>query len=117
MREILKRILQVAEKEFLDILKTKPSIIGMKLRIYLIDDSLLDVYYHPKGKKYSFHWQKQTESIRINTAPHHRHIVSYPRHMHSGQRIEADKITDTDLPPEENLRKVLSYIRIHLGKR
>ena len=117
MREILKRILQVEEKEFLDILKTKPSIIGMKLRIYLIDDSLLDVYYHPKGKKYSFHWQKQTESIRINTAPHHRHIVSYPRHMHSGQRIEADKITDTDLPPEENLRKVLSYIRIHLGKR
>jgi len=117
MREILKRILQVAEKEFLDILKTKPSIIGMKLGIYLIDDSLLDVYYHPKGKKYSFHWQKQTESIRINTAPHHRHIVSYPRHMHSGQRIEADKITDTDLPPEENLRKVLSYIRIHLGKR
>jgi len=117
MREILERILQVAEKEFPEILKTKPSIIGMKLRIYLIDGSLLDVYYHPKGKKYSFHWQKHTESVRINTAPHHRHIASYPRHIHTGQRIETDKITDTNLSPEENLRKVLSYIKIHLGKK
>jgi len=43
MREILERVLQVTEKEFPEILKTKPSIIGMKLRIYLIDGSLLDV--------------------------------------------------------------------------
>ncbi|MFQ6067446.1 MAG: DUF6516 family protein [bacterium] len=109
MREILERVLQVTEKEFPEILKTKPSIIGMKLRIYLIDGSLLDVYYHPKGKKYSFHWQKQTESVRINTAPHHRHIVSYPRHIHTGQRIEADKITDTSLPSEEPQESTFLY--------
>jgi len=117
MREILERIRQVTEKEFPDILKTKPSLVGMKLRIYLIDSSLLDIYYHPKGKKYSFHWQKKTESIRINTAPHHRDIVSYPRHVHTGETIEADKITDTNLTPEENLRKVLSYVKRHLGKK
>jgi len=117
MKEILERILQVTEKEFPSILKTKPSIIGMKLRIYLIDNSLLDIYYHPKGKKYSFHWQKQSESIRINTAPHHRDIASYPRHMHIGQRIKVDKITNTNLAPEENLRKVLSYIKTQLSKR
>jgi len=36
--------------------------------------------------------------------------------MHIGKRIEVDKITDTNLTPEENLRKVLSYVKMHLGK-
>ncbi|MBE0477827.1 hypothetical protein IBX65_01740 [Candidatus Aerophobetes bacterium] len=117
MRETFEKILHLTEEEFSDILKTKPAITGMKLRIYLIDGSLLDVYYHPTGKKYSFHWQKKVESIRINTAPHHKNIISYPRHMHIGQRIKADEITDVNLSPEENLRRVLTYIKAHLGTK
>lgn len=70
-----------------------------------------------KGKKeYSFHWQRK-EIIRINTFPAHKEIKTFPRHIHIGEKIKEDTITDIKLPPEENLRRFLKFVRKELKKR
>jgi len=67
--------------------------------------------------EYSFHWQGKGYELRINTAPHHRDIETFPRHIHKNRRVEEDKITGLSLSPGDNFRRVLNYIRNELAKK
>ena len=44
-------------------------------------NSFIDIRY-PNLKEYSFHWRGRNKVIRIDTAPHHINLRSYPRHIH-----------------------------------
>ncbi|MFQ6073523.1 MAG: DUF6516 family protein, partial [Methanosarcinales archaeon] len=65
-------------------------------------DSFMDIRY-PMNSKYSFHWQSASDRFRVDTAPHHKNVSTYPRHIHIGDIIIADTLTN-----------VLNYVRSNL---
>lgn len=76
-------IARCAEEHFSEILSETPIIFSDKVRLFFVDSSYMDIRY-PVDSKYSFHWQRNDEMIRIDTAPHHRQLSTFPRHMHIG---------------------------------
>ncbi|MCZ7402900.1 MAG: DUF6516 family protein [Candidatus Methanoperedens sp.] len=108
-------IAQCAEEHYSNILKEMPIICSDKVRLVFIDDSYMDIRY-PVDSKYSFHWQRKDEMIRIDTAPHHKQLSSYPRHIHMGteNKIVEDTITNIDNNIEDNVKCVLGFVRLRL---
>lgn len=77
----------------------------------------MDIRY-PVDSKYSFHWQSGHEILRIDTAPHHRNLSTYPRHMHAGteENVVEDTVTKINNTIEENVICVLQFVRRKLDK-
>jgi len=117
VRDRLSRLARVASDEFADILSEPPRVIGVRLRLYLVDGSFLDVRY-PTDDEYSFHWQVEDKLYRINNAPHHPG-PTFPRHVHMGteENIVPDEITSPSAGPEENLKLVMNWIRKQIGDK
>lgn len=116
IRERLKKLISLIEEEFLDLLQREPILLETKIRLYLKDGSFIEIRY-PLDQDYSFHWQRVDQIFRINTAPDHPDIKTFPRHIHEGMVVKEDYITDFDLSAEENLRRFLLFVRKDLDKR
>jgi len=115
-RVSLQTLANVVVEEFPSLLRERPIVLPDRLRLVLVDGSLLDVRY-PTRTKYSFHWQRKDRSVRINTAEHHPDLPTYPRHIHLDERtVVADNLTKLENSPEQNLRAVLSWIKQKLSK-
>ncbi|MCX9010072.1 MAG: DUF6516 family protein [Candidatus Methanoperedens sp.] len=110
-------ISRCAEENFSDILNEAPVIYSDKVRLIFVDGSYMDIRY-PVDSKYSFHWQLKESIIRIDTAPHHRQLSTYPRHMHAGDEdnVVEDTITEINNTVEENVKCVLRFVRRKLEK-
>ena len=91
----LSMLASIAEDEFSDILKEPPKVLNDRVQFIFIDESIMAVRY-PVENKYSFHWQRGANIYRINTAPHHKDIPGWPRHIHDGteDNVIEDRITD-----------------------
>ena len=117
--ELYNKLKLIAESEFNDIIETSDIIFtfsgrAQKLRLYLIDRTLIDIWYSEDGD-YSYHWEQRTirEAIyRHDNAPHHRwnHIPTFPKHCHDGSQ---DNVTESNLPanPEIAIRDFLNIVR------
>lgn len=118
LRERLQKLATVAATEFKDILKEDPLILRDRIRLLFIDESFMDIRY-PVTHDYSFHWRRAREVYRINTAPDHPEIETFPRHIHAGreENVEPDTITSLDDSPEQNLRRVLKWVREKLSPK
>ena len=105
-------IAQCAQEHFSDILGEAPIIFSDKVRLVFVDGSYMDIRY-PVDSKYSFHWQRENEMIRIDTAPHHRKLSTYPQHMHLGkeENVVEDNITKIDNTIDENVKCILGFVR------
>ena len=57
-----------------------------------------------------------SDKVRLDTAPHHRHLSTYPRHMHMRKEADVveDTITDINGTVEENVKHVLQFVRREL---
>jgi hypothetical protein len=110
-------IAQCAQDNYSKILGEAPIIFSDKVRLVFFDGSFMDIRY-PVDSKYSFHWQREDEIIRIDTAPHHRKLSTYPQHMHIGKEdnVVKDSITKIDNSIEENVKCVLGFVRGKLEK-
>jgi len=110
-------IAQCAQNHFSEILGEAPLIFSDKVRLVFVDGSYMDIRY-PVESKYSFHWQREDEMIRIDTAPHHRKLSTYPQHMHLGieENVVEDYITKIDNTIDENVKCVLGFVRRKLEK-
>jgi len=118
LREKLRKLATVASTEFNEVLKNDPLILRDRIRLTFIDGSFMDIRY-PVNHDYSFHWQRAGEVYRINTAPAHPEIETFPRHIHAGREegVKPDTITSLDNSPEENLRQVLKWARKNSASR
>lgn len=105
-------IARCAEECFPDIMSEAPIIYSDKVRLFFTDKTYMDVRY-PVDSKYSFHWQLDDEIVRIDTAPHHRQISTYPRHIHIGneKNVIEDEVTELGNTIEENVHAVLKFVR------
>ena len=86
-----------------------------RLKLILVDGSWIEVRY-PVEHKFSFHWQRGERVYRIDTAPHHREVRTYPRHIHLGSEdnVVEDFVTERATSPEENFRKFMAWVRENL---
>ncbi len=122
--EIYRRIQLIAELKFSDILKSAEMIQGTagrirKLRLYLIDNTFLDIWYSFDGS-YSFHWEQRgvrNSIYRHDNAPHKkwRHVSTFPKHCHDGdeQNVTESFLSDE---PERAVEELLSVVRERMIK-
>lgn len=60
---------------------------------------------------YSLRWSWADGEAGIDTAPVHRDLATFPRHLHTPDgRVVADPLTRTDAAPEDNLARVLRAV-------
>ena len=118
LRQRYRKLARIAFSEFRHILKREPLILRDRIRLLFIDESFMDIRY-PLDHDYSFHWQRKRELYRINTAPNHPEIETFPRHIHAKEEenITPDTITSLNNPPEENLRQVLKWVKQKLKSK
>jgi len=112
----LLKLKEIAEIEFYDIVKDViiPGINALK--IILVDDSFVDVWYSLKlENRFSYHWERRHidgSIYRHDNAPHKkwRNISTFPGHFHCGNE---DHVIESDLEenPGIDLRAFLTFIR------
>jgi len=102
--------LKIAGDEFADIV-VDAELRADRIRLILIDGSLIEVRY-PRAEKFSFHWQRDDRIYRIDTAPHHKGIRTYPRHIHfsSEDNVIDDYVLGEYVSPEENFRRFMGWV-------
>ncbi len=91
--EIYEKQIQYVQQKFMDIaihadVVYSESGIPLKLRLYLIDGSVIYVFYSVTGK-YSYHWERRIIDgtiYRHDNAPHTKwkDIKTFPKHFHDG---------------------------------
>jgi len=114
-----KRIKRNVRLRFSDILKSAELIRGAagrirKLRLYLIDNTFVDIWYSPDGS-YSYHWEQRAVRnaiYRHDNAPHQkwRNISTFPKHCHDGTQLN---VTESFLPDsyENAVEEFLRLVR------
>ncbi len=105
------RFSKIVTDEFSDITENV-EILDDRLKICFRGGWMMEVRY-PVDDKYSFHLRAKGEIYRIDTAPHHPEISTYPRHIHFKRedRIIEDRITNIGNSPEENFREAMVWVR------
>ncbi|PKM02224.1 MAG: hypothetical protein CVV17_06025, partial [Gammaproteobacteria bacterium HGW-Gammaproteobacteria-7] len=114
--EIYNALATIALDEFADVVVgtriiSLPTGDPLKLRLDIIDGSLLDVFISTSGR-YSYHWERRLigkgELYRHDNAPHDswRYVATFPKHFHNGgeRNVEASFISND---PEDALREFL----------
>ncbi|MBI4649332.1 MAG: hypothetical protein HY738_22720 [Bacteroidia bacterium] len=120
--EIYKKLRRIAEYEFNDIIADSEIIFSYtgrarKLRLYLIDNTFIDIWYSLDGK-YSLHWERENfiKVYRHDNAPHNRwkKIKTFPKHCHDGIQ---DNVIESHLSniPEHVLKEFLIIVRKKLN--
>lgn len=115
--ELYKKILDIAISEFKVIIESGQILYSQsgepwKLRLYLYDNSFIDIYYSIQGK-YSYHWDRRLTSNKIyrhDNAPHEKwkDLPTFPKHFHNGSE---DFVVSSDIDdnPELAVRQFLKF--------
>lgn len=126
--KLYNKLLSIAIDEFSNIVESgdifSSPISGepLKLRLYLNDESFIDIYLSIKGK-YSFHWNRlliHNKIYRHDNAPHvkWKTISTFPKHFHNGSEntVVASHISDN---PEIAIKEFLNFVseKFKEGKR
>ncbi len=116
---LYKQLKTIADKEFHDIVINSEIILtysgsAKKLRLSLIDETFIDIWYSTEGE-YSFHWEQRgiRDSIyRHDNAPHFKWsaIKTFPKHCHNGtdENVFESYISDK---PEEAIKQFIGIVR------
>ena len=117
MTEKLKRLAEIAEVEFPDIVEFTE--ITHKLRIFVIDGSFVDVWLSERLNRYAYHWERRHidgKIFRHDNIPHAkwRHVKTFPKHFHDGREENVVESYTSD-KPEEAIREFLTFIRSTLS--
>ena len=110
----------IAQGEFSDVvvnaqIMSLPTGDPLKLRLDIVDESLLDVFISVSGR-YSYHWERRTtpknDLFRHDNAPHNqwRKTVTFPKHFHNGSE---SNVVDSNISsdPEQAIREFLTFVR------
>jgi hypothetical protein len=111
-----KRLQEIAEVEYADIVQETllPDI--NELRIILSDGSFVDIWFSLKlSDRYSYHWERRAidgKIYRHDNAPHKRwqSIATFPRHFHDGSEMNVAE-SHISTVPAEALREFLTFVR------
>jgi hypothetical protein len=110
-----RRLERIARREFSELIKSaelpgKRSMGSFKLRLWLRDESFIDIWLSP-SRKYAYHWERRRQTgqiFRFDNAPDHPQLPTHPHHFHDGD----DKtVRPSHFPkrPADQLRFVLRF--------
>ncbi|MEW6664699.1 MAG: DUF6516 family protein [Thermodesulfobacteriota bacterium] len=118
--EIYRALRTIALTEFADVVVSARTIAlptgdPLKLRIDVVDGTMLDVFISVSGR-YSYHWDRRATSshevYRHDNAPHSRarRVSTFPKHFHDGSETT---LVDSHLSedPEHAIREFLTLVR------
>jgi hypothetical protein len=119
LEEIFQRIVEVVIADFSDImvdtqLRLTPSGAVERLRIFLVDNTFIDIWLS-LSRKYSYHWEQRHVRgciHRHDNAPHTKwkDVETFPKHFHDGNENNVKE----SLIPDEPVAAVgyfLSFVR------
>jgi hypothetical protein len=125
LEEIFHRIMEVVTSEYSDIavdvqLRHTPSGAIERLRIFLVDETFLDIWLSPSGK-YSYHWEQRHVRgciHRHDNAPHMKwkEVKTFPKHFHDGNENNVKESTIPD-EPTAAASYFLSFVRDAMRKK
>lgn len=112
----VRKLKEIAEIEFSEIVEDVIITDINELRIILIDGSFVDIWHSPKLEgRYSYHWERKHldgSIYRHNNAPHIRwqDVKTFPKHFHNG---DEEKVIESNIndEPGDALREFLFFIR------
>jgi hypothetical protein len=112
----VRKLKEIAEIEFWDIVEDVIITDINELRIILTDSSFIDIWYSLKLKgRYSYHWERKHIDgtiYRHDNAPHKKwqNVSTFPKHFHDGdeEKVIESHINDN---PDEALRVFLVFVR------
>lgn len=116
--ELYRHLRDIADSEYREIIEDSEIIFSYsgrarKLRIKLIDNTFIDIWYSMDGK-YSFHWELSPKKsvYRHDNAPHKKWAFAktFPKHCPDGTQ---DNVIESYIPdnPDQAIREFLSIIR------
>ncbi len=117
---IYRTLRTIALNEFADLV-VKAQIVSLstgdplKLRLDIVDGSLLDVFISVSGR-YSYHWERRLtgkgDIYRHDNAPHRRwrRVTTFPKHFHDGNE---NNVVESHISnnPEDAMREFLTFVR------
>ena len=117
-----KKLKEIAEIEFWDIVEDVILTDINELRIILKDNSFIEIWYSLKLKKrYSYHWERRHidgTMYRHDNAPHKnwKNISTFPKHFHEG---EEERVVESHISekPEEGIREFLNFAKEKLKEQ
>jgi hypothetical protein len=125
LEELFQRIVEVVVAEFSDIavdvqLRYTPSGAIERLRIFLFDETFVDIWLSSSGK-YAYHWEQRHVRGRIHrhdNAPHKKwaEVKTFPKHFHDGNE---DNVKESTIPEEPTAAAsyFLSFVRNSINKK
>ena len=115
----LKKLKEIAEVEYWDIVVDVIIFDINELRIILKDNTFIDVWYSLKLKgRYSYHWDRRHIDglvFRHDNAPHKKwdYVTTFPKHCHDGSQENVVESSLSDIP-EQAIRQFLALVRRRL---
>jgi len=116
---LLETLRRIAEIEFSDVIAAS-GMVGGKLRLWLMDDSYMDVHLSEKIKgRCGFHWERghiDGTLFRYDNFPdtNWRHVPTFPYHFHNGSQSNVENAPfDRDIV--QGFRQFLTFVREHLS--
>ena len=123
---IYRALRTIALHEFADLVLSAEVLLAatgdpLKLRLEIVDGSLLDLYFSVSGR-YAYHWDRRLTSegdlYRHDNAPHERWrgVATFPKHFHEGSE---GNVVDSNISdePEAAIREFLGFVRHKLLSR
>ena len=107
------RLKEIAEVEFWEIVVDVIITDVNNIRIFLIDDSFIDIWFSLILKnRFSYHWErKHIDGViyRHDNAPHKKwkNITTYPKHFHNGKE---ESVTES-FDPQKAIREFLQFVK------
>ena len=109
-------ILKKIAKKLLDYdIVMKVEFLGTKVRAYLVEGYILDVYYNQTLGKYGYTLIKEGRRvIGWDNAPHHVKVETYPHHFHDvdgsvkPSNLSGDPLRDLDIVVDTVRRLILN---------
>ena len=62
------------------------------------------------AEEYSINWRYGDAELRIDTAPLHPHLSTYPNHLHGEDQLQPDPITHPGRAPWDNVSDVITAL-------
>jgi hypothetical protein len=90
---------------------TQPPQLTQDAVTLAFDSGLLVQLRFASAEEYSIQWSLDGRELRIDTAPLHPQLASFPNHLHDANgTVRADTLTRPGRAPWDNLRAVLGSI-------
>ena len=109
------KLVNIIESKFSEIVVRIEKNYINELRIYIIDDSFLDVWFSLKlENRYSYHWERKeidNSIFRHDNTPHikWKYVNTFPKHFHNKteENVESSHISDK---PEDAIVEIMNFI-------